>query len=83
MLDYELELRHYGVKGMKWGVRKDRRQNGFGRRVAKGRKFVNDNAPALLAAGLSVTAIAAGQSYLVPVISTGGQIVTLATKLPK
>lgn len=76
---------HYGVKGMKWGVRKDRRnrQNGFKRKVAKGQAFVEDNAPALLAAGLSVTAIAAGQSYLVPVISTGGQIVTLATKLPK
>ena len=71
---------------MKWGVRKDRkrnRQNGFGRRVSKGQQFVNDNAPALLTAGLSVTAIAAGQAYLVPVISTGGQLVTLATKLPK
>lgn len=66
-------------------MRKDRkkRQNGFEDRVAKGKMFVENNAAALLAAGLSVTAIAAGQAHLVPIISTSGQIVTLATKLPK
>lgn len=68
---------------MKWGVRKDRRKrnSNYEHHVSKGRKFVKDNAPGLLAAGLSVTAIAAGQAYLVPVISTGGQIATLASKI--
>lgn len=96
------ELMHYGVKGMKWGVRKDRKTSGstksskkktveakktsdsdFERLVKKGKQFAKDNAPGLVAAGLSVTAIAVGQSYLVPIFSAGGQIGTLAYKFTR
>ena len=68
---------------MKWGVRKDRRnrQNGFERKVAKGRAFAKDNAMLLLATGLSATAIVAGQAHLVPYISTSANAVAIASKL--
>lgn len=32
---YSNELYHYGVPGMKWGVRRDRRSNSFKRTVSK------------------------------------------------
>ena len=38
-MDYTNELRHHGVKGMKWGVRKDRRSSS---RTGKGSGKQND-----------------------------------------
>lgn len=70
------ELIHYGVKGMKWGVRKDgrKRQNGFERKVEKGRTFVKNNGGALMVAGLSAGLIASGHAYLAPFVGFAANI---------
>lgn len=78
------ELRHHGVPGMKWGVRKDRKRSGRSSKshkkrqwiadeqIAKGRKFVKDNAGSLIVAGISAAAIASGHAYLGPFITMAG-----------
>lgn len=64
---YEDYLRHYGTKGMHWGIRKDRkskslrryrsRKSPIRRTVKKGYEFVKENKYELLTIGLSMAGL--------------------------
>lgn len=57
---YETELHHHGVKGMKWGVRKDVKKNSVNKKKSKpkNRVFTDINSARL------ARRIAIGQSWL-------------------
>ena len=65
--NYSDNLYHHGVKGMKWGVRKNRRRNSRGRQI---RRFLNDPrvkrgagiVGAVLAGGLGIAGVMALQA---------------------
>ena len=79
------ELYHYGVKGMKWGVRRTPAQLGHtGKRKKKSnnnidreeaKRIVKKAIPKLAVAAVSATAIATGAAYAAPVINTAGNLV--------
>lgn len=77
------ELYHYGVKGMKWGVRrtpaqlgrtgKRKKNNTIDREEAK--RVVKKVIPKLAVAAVSATAVATGAAYVAPIINTAGNLV--------
>lgn len=71
------ELMHYGVKGMKWGVRKQRPSGGAG--PSKKRKGLSRKQKAAIA-GVLGTAAAAGAGYYLHKSGNGKKLAGLAKK---
>ena len=57
-------LAHYGVKGMKWGVRKDRRNTQKAKREKSEKRLRNEELAKGLAIGGTVLAVALGYDYV-------------------
>lgn len=77
-IDEDLVLAHHGVKGMKWGVRKQRAASG-GAGSTKKRKGLSRKQKAAIA-GVLGTAAAAGAGYYLHKSGKGKKIAALAKK---
>lgn len=79
------ELKHYGVKGMKWGVRKDQsKSNQISNSTNQQKKFLTSEQKKArakkIAIGVGVLTIAAGASYAAYKLKTDGQLDTSSMK---
>ena len=71
------ELKHHGVKGMRWGVRKDKRSRTRIDKdylIKKGQFFVYEYADDAISAILQTAAIALGVGFITPLIAYGVNI---------
>jgi hypothetical protein len=76
IIDEEDYIEHFGVKGMKWGVRKDRGRSGTARSGQKTPRFSAEQKVKAkkVAIGLGVLTVAAGTAYLAYSMNRNGNV---------